>query len=226
MSVADDPNNVYRRQLGIFNPEDYDGEITILGLGATGSAVALVLTKLGIRKFKLYDFDSVEPHNLPNQIYLADSIGKPKVEAARDVMMSFDPTQDNFILTYNEAADENTKFTSEIVVIAVDSRDARLKIWESLKNSPDVKLVLDPRMGGEAMRLYTINMEDEYDLIRYEESMKGDVARLPCTERSIIYNIFALGSLVGSCIKKYIKGEELPRLLMFDIRNFVLVNIS
>ena len=74
----------YHRQLDILDPKSMDVPVTIIGAGATGSFTALSLAKMGIRNITIYDFDTVEEHNLPNQFYRQCDLGKRKVEALRE----------------------------------------------------------------------------------------------------------------------------------------------
>ena len=41
--------------------------VTVIGAGATGSFITLALAKMGVRHITVYDDDTVEEHNLPNQ---------------------------------------------------------------------------------------------------------------------------------------------------------------
>ena len=64
-----------------FQPEKDTARIHIIGCGSVGATVAENLARCGITKFTLWDFDTVEPHNLANQIFRQHDIGKTKVEA-------------------------------------------------------------------------------------------------------------------------------------------------
>ena len=55
------------RHKELFNPYYFNTPVTIIGAGATGSWLALMLAKLGIQDITVYDFDVVEEHNVPNQ---------------------------------------------------------------------------------------------------------------------------------------------------------------
>ena len=61
-----------------------EATIAILGLGGLGSAVAGAMTKIGIGKMLLADYDVVEPSNLNRQHYFVDQIGMMKTRALRD----------------------------------------------------------------------------------------------------------------------------------------------
>ena len=64
------------RHQEIFNPEKHALPATIIGAGATGSRVYEALVSLGVPDIRVFDFDTIEPHNLPNQLFKHDDIGK------------------------------------------------------------------------------------------------------------------------------------------------------
>ena len=55
--------------------------VGIAGCGGLGSNVAVMLTRTGIGKLILADFDVVEPSNLNRQHFFLSDLGKPKTEA-------------------------------------------------------------------------------------------------------------------------------------------------
>ena len=55
----------------------------IVGVGGVGSVVAEMLTRCGIGKLILYDYDRVELANMNRMFYLPSHAGMAKVEAAR-----------------------------------------------------------------------------------------------------------------------------------------------
>ena len=69
-----------------FDPAKCKGRIHIIGCGSVGSTVAELLARFGITDFVLYDFDTVEPHNIVNQMFTAKHIYKPKVEALKEML--------------------------------------------------------------------------------------------------------------------------------------------
>ena len=117
----------------------------------------------------MYDYDSVEEHNKPNQLYFNEHVGVPKVTAAEGMMKSFSPTGEFIIEARNEPVNVETELDSEIVVVAVDSKDARLQIWENIRKSETVRHLIDARMGGESLRVYNIDIGDEKSMARYDE---------------------------------------------------------
>ena len=65
--------------------------IGIAGVGGIGSNVALCLVRSGIDHLTLVDFDRVEPSNLNRQFYLADQVGRLKVEALAENLRRIRP---------------------------------------------------------------------------------------------------------------------------------------
>ena len=61
---------------------------------------------------------------------------------------------------------------------------------------------------------------DSFDL--YERSLEndGEPYHEPCTRRSVLYTVLGGASFVGSLLRAYARGEEYPRHLAFDFRNF------
>jgi len=65
--------------------------IGIAGLGGLGSAVAVALSRVGIGRLILADFDIVEPSNLNRQQYFVDQLGLPKVDALAETLRRVNP---------------------------------------------------------------------------------------------------------------------------------------
>ena len=74
-----------------FQPEKYDGRIHIIGCGSVGSTLAENLARCGVTKMTLWDFDTVESHNIVNQMFSQQHIGKSKVEALADILVDINP---------------------------------------------------------------------------------------------------------------------------------------
>jgi len=74
-------DEIYHRQLDIIHPDKLAFPITIIGAGASGSYSTLGLAKMGCTDLNIYDPDTVEAHNQPNQLYGAEYLGQPKAVA-------------------------------------------------------------------------------------------------------------------------------------------------
>lgn len=66
--------------------------VGIAGCGGLGSNCAVALSRVGVGKLILVDFDCVEESNLNRQYYFADQIGQSKVEALSANIQRINPT--------------------------------------------------------------------------------------------------------------------------------------
>ncbi|MDH5444065.1 MAG: molybdopterin-synthase adenylyltransferase MoeB [Gammaproteobacteria bacterium] len=77
----------------------------IIGLGGLGSPIAMYLATAGVGHLILVDFDEVELSNLQRQIiHHNKDLGRPKVESAKDTLLSLNP--ETRITCINEKLDE------------------------------------------------------------------------------------------------------------------------
>src|SRR5688572_9763698 len=114
----------YWRQLDLVTPEQLRTPVTIVGAGGIGSPVALALAKMGCREIRLYDPDTIEPHNLPNQLYRLRDVGRPKVEALAEILREYTEVT---VSAHLERVDGQR--LDGIVISAVDSMASREAIW-------------------------------------------------------------------------------------------------
>lgn len=65
--------------------------VAIAGLGGLGSNIALALTRAGVGKLILVDFDRVELSNLNRQQYGVRHLGRYKTEALTEILLEVNP---------------------------------------------------------------------------------------------------------------------------------------
>lgn len=66
--------------------------VLVIGSGGLGSPMLLYLAAAGVGTIGIVDFDVVDDSNLQRQVLFGvESVGKPKVEAARDRLMALNP---------------------------------------------------------------------------------------------------------------------------------------
>ena len=65
--------------------------VGIAGAGGLGSNVAVMLVRSGIRRLMTADFDRVEASNLNRQAFFPEDLGRPKVEALRELLFRLEP---------------------------------------------------------------------------------------------------------------------------------------
>ncbi len=68
-----------------------EATVGVAGLGGLGSAVSVALTRMGVGKLVLVDYDVVEPSNLNRQFYSISHIGMAKTAAMSDILKDINP---------------------------------------------------------------------------------------------------------------------------------------
>jgi molybdopterin/thiamine biosynthesis adenylyltransferase len=211
----------YWRQLDLVSAEQLAFPITVIGAGGIGSPLALALTKMGCRQLTLYDPDTVEAHNLPNQVYRLADVGEAKVTALAELLGQF---ADIEVDARQELVTEQA--LRGVVISAVDSMASRQHIWHGcVRYKAAVPLYVDARMGAQVCRVFTLNPTDPDEIEAYESTLYDDdeAAVDPCTAQAIIYNTFAVAALVANQVKRFACDEPLERDVIFDLATLTLL---
>jgi hypothetical protein len=114
----------------VMNPDDWAGNIAVVGCGSIGSNLAMQLAGMGLSaKLNLVDFDVVETKNLANQQYVVEDVGKFKCLAlAHHVQQK---TGKKVMSTHKKKFEEvSAKF--DAIFCCVDSMAARKIIFDRL----------------------------------------------------------------------------------------------
>lgn len=172
----------FQRHNAFVGPADLSETLNIIGVGATGSNLALAAAKMGFTNFKIWDPDIVEPHNLPNQAYDLHHVGQPKVDALKDVLTRFNPrVQVNTHQMYYKTA-QHSDLVEGVLVIAVDSMEARADITETFNGNPLISLAIESRLGFDFGEVNIIDPLEDQDIVNWESSLLDDkdVPEGPC----------------------------------------------
>ena len=211
----------YIRQLTIFNPNDYKNlEISIVGCGSVGSFTTLALAKMGMKNFSLWDFDKVKNHNLPNQFFMEKHINSDKTKALINLVHSF--TSDVKLKNKGKLTKDSI-IISDVVILTTDTMASRKLAYE--KSKLISRYLIDARMGGQVMVIYTVDLKNPEQVKDYEKTLHSDkeAEDIKCTERSIIYNVLGIGSMICNQLKKQLNKETYPFMLSLDYHNLILL---
>lgn len=152
-----------------FQPEKLDGRVHIIGCGAIGSTVAENLARFGVTKITLYDFDRVEAHNIANQMFTQEDIGKLKVQAVAEMMTRINPD------IVDDLKIVDTGWTGQrlsgYIFLCVDNIDLRREIAMACKGNPFVKAMFDFRMRLTDAQHYAADWSDEKMVQAFLNSM-------------------------------------------------------
>lgn len=163
----------FKRQRPIFDPDLFNQNnysTHVIGCGATGSYVVLQLAKLGIKNIHIWDNDAIESHNIPNQLFGINDIGKSKVDVLSDYC---DKLCNIHIEKHTTFVDEKTNLNGDIVFLLTDSMSSRKNIYtHCIKNKSS--LCIETRTASTQGRIYTFNPQDNVDQIKWENTLYSD----------------------------------------------------
>ena len=125
--------------------------VAICGLGGLGSNIATALTRAGIGKLILIDFDKVDITNLNRQQYKMSQLGRPKTECCLENLRDISP--------YTEIEIHTVKLTEEnipellgaadIICEAFDKADQKAMLVNTvLETFPDKYMLSGTGMAG------------------------------------------------------------------------------
>lgn len=206
------------RQLDLIPVETLDMPVTVIGCGAIGSFAALNLAKMGLKNITVFDHDTVSIENMSNQFFRFSDINTNKATALFNLIDSF--TNVKIMANPRLFTPEDASHLAGIVIVAVDSMEARRMIIESIReNAFNVKYVIDPRMGAETYLQYTINPFDDKDNATYEKTMYSDkdTVQERCTAKSTVYTATLAGGMITKTIKNLLLKQPYPRSTQWDI---------
>ena len=205
----------FRRQLDVLDvPRLARTPITVIGAGAVGSFTVLALAKCGATDITVWDDDSVESHNLPNQWFRLSDLGRPKVQALK-VLVKEMTGVDIKVVQERFQGDG----ASEVTICAVDSMDVRIQLWRQLHPRP--AMYVDARMGAEVGKVMCVGAFGGW----YEETLhpSSEAFRAPCTARATMYCASGLAAFIAGQVANYASDRPTREDMAIDFRNGIII---
>lgn len=205
-----------RRHMDLFDAYKFgDTPVTVIGAGATGSWLVLELAKLGISNITVYDFDVVEEHNIPNQIFGLRHVGLPKVLALQSIIEEYT----GLVIKIN-----NERFVTGrlrgYVFLMVDSMASRKEIFNnSIRNKSAVRLMIEPRMGLNEARVYNVDPMSLSQQKKWEEAWyPDDEAEVSAcgTSQAVITTALLTASFSARQLINHFNDVELSNEILID----------
>lgn len=191
---------------------DYQTPTYILlgGAGGIGSWTALLLSRAGFRPV-VYDFDTVEAHNIGGQLYDVASIEKLKVEALHKIIVDFAEIS----IDISEERMNEESSSNKYVISAFDNMIARKQMfenWVKLYASPasshydPTGLFIDGRLTAEQMWIYCVKASSKDDIEAYRKTIFPDseLPDDPCTFRQTSHAAAMIASHIVGFLTNHI----------------------
>jgi len=123
-------NELHSRSKGILETEVLnDKTVTIVGLGSFGGEIALELAKAGVGHFHLFDFDTLEIHNIARHICYIKDVGRKKTDAVAECIVGKNPyaeiVKHEIDVSKNPDVFAEAAKASDLVICATDNNPSR-----------------------------------------------------------------------------------------------------
>lgn len=168
--MASNPHLDLRRHMELFDADAFDSPVHIIGAGATGSWLVMELAKLGITNITVWDFDTIEEHNVPNQLYGIKDVGRYKVEVLAQRVL-----EETGLQIKVKSEPYAGQRLAGYVFMMIDTMSGRKEFWEkNIKMKSAIKHYIEPRMGLDMCRIYNVDPMNRTHHAQYESTLYSD----------------------------------------------------
>ncbi len=182
---------------------------------------------MGVPEVHIYDFDTVSPHNIANQMFQFNQIGAPKVEAVTEIAKAINPEMK--ITVHPEGWKEGDTL-SGYIFLCVDNIDLRNLICKDNRYNPFIRAMFDFRMRLTDAQHYAADWSDEKSITKllktmdftHEEAKEATPINACGTSLNIISTVRSVVSLGLANFINFLKGNGLKSMVLIDSFNFML----
>lgn len=214
--------------LEFFDASKITKPIHIVGCGAIGSHVGEMLARMGCTNIHLWDFDTVDAHNITNQMFITPDIGDEKVSALANNMQDINYELNN-TLTYHTKGWQGD-ILNGYVFLCVDDIELRQEIVKTNMMNPNCIAFFDFRMRLTDAQHYAAIRADEKQLDKLLGTMdfthdeaKDATPKSACgTELSVIYTVKTIVSLGVSNFVRCVQGEDIKSMILVDLNQLTI----
>lgn len=216
----------YSRQINIFDPSEWNKPIHVIGAGTAGSWLVMGLAKMGIENITVYDFDEVGMHNLPNQCFTLRDIGKNKAISIRNLIHLFT----GFKIKARKDKLEGGEPLQGVVFVLTDTMKSRKDIYyKSIKNNPNVDLIIETRCDLRGYRIYILDPKNEVHIREYEKTLYSDeeaeVSACGVSQSLVATSMGLIAKSIWAMISYY-NGELDYNELIEDISSGIIFKVD
>lgn len=209
------------RQSELVDESILNTRITVIGAGGIGSFTTLALAKCGFSDITVVDPDTIEEHNIANQFYPLDAVGQPKVSALGEAVLNWTGEEIKGVCDTFPCAVP----MSGVVISAVDNMTTRAAIYGKVRRNPTTKVLIDGRMGGQQLEVYTCKISEGADKRGYKAVLweEEEASEMRCTQRAVIYNVLTIASWIVNQVRLVLSEKEYKRVLMLELESMQMV---
>lgn len=179
------------------------------GAGGIGSWLCLFLTRAGFIPY-VWDFDTIEEHNLSGQFFPMRYIGELKVQALSAAIRDFTGISIKIAIAHINTDSPTHKYAFS----AFDNMEARKIMftkWRSrYEGNPDA-IFIDGRLQAEQLQIFCIKGDDLESIERYESSQLFDdseVEEASCTFKQTTHVAAMIASYMTAFFTNFIANKQ------------------
>lgn len=209
------------RHIEFLDPNKHNKLINIIGVGAVGSHVATFIARLGFQHVMLWDFDKVGDHNIPNQSFRQQDIGKSKTSAVAEQMKEINPEINLMI----GGKWEGQKLQGYVFVCPDDIK-VRKDIYETMIYDNNIIAVFDTRIGLETAQLISANWSNDderemmIELSSFEkEEVEPENVSACGSKMTVLPTVLTVSNLAITNFINFLKTNKLKNMIQVNAFN-------
>lgn len=213
--------------LEYFDATQYNVSYHIIGCGAIGSHVCEELARIGVPEVHIYDFDTVDSHNITNQMFKMEDIGQYKVAACAEAMHAINPEMkihchpNGLLPPY---------VVNGICIMCVDNIDVRRDIVLANRTNPFCKVILDFRMRLTDAQHYLADCSSDFEVetllntmnFTHEEAHEATPMSACGVELSVVYTVKAITAFGVANLVKWLQGGNYKTMAIVNMDLFTV----
>ena len=193
-------------------------KVMIAGLGAIGSQVAVTLARIGVGEIIAVDPDTLEEHNIANQIYTRKHLGMSKVDALGEIVEDIGYSSYKGIkATAQEII--HSKFDVDVYLGCVDNAGTRffLNFLAVTLDKPYIDAGVEEYKGG----VRTVIPRKTPCLLCWPDMIKSDKIRASCSSKLIPFAYFTATYAASLQVMQLVNlafGKPVQEFIFFDLQ--------
>ena len=210
--------------------------VIIAGCGGIGSTTIRQIARMVPASMVLYDDDVVETVNMAGQLYCTSDIGKSKVDAMVDMIISYTSMRNIYAL--KQKFDENCE-AGDIMICGFDNMSARKAFFLAWKHHVFSKpieerrncLFLDGRLSLSVLQVLCITGDDTDNISRYDTDFlfsDAEADATVCSMKQTTYLACMIGSVMTNLFTNFVAGlldpiipYDLPFFTEYDAQHMI-----
>ena len=213
--------------LEFFDATQFRYTYHVVGCGAIGSHVCEELARIGIPEVHIYDFDTVDAHNITNQMFLYNEIGMSKVDACETAMKGINP---DIIIHKHPEGLQAPYIVNGICILCVDNIDLRRTIVKANYYNPYCLAFMDFRMRLTDAQHYFADGHNQFEKdtllstmdFTHEEAHEATPMSACGVELSVVYTVKAITAFGIANMVKWIQNADYKTMAIVNMDTFTI----